>query len=204
MINDEPTYVEFKAAIIEEKDGPQLIIGVTNIDARERQAIEYEKNLASAFAKANYDVMTGVKNKHAYVETEKQLNDLIAESKAEFAVVVCDVNGLKKVNDTLGHKAGDELIKSASAAISDSFRGCQVFRVGGDEFTVIVTDEQLLELDVMTKKLQAVSVENNKNGGVVVACGMSRYIPTDESVEQVFERADSAMYINKQWLKNNK
>ncbi len=204
MINDHPTYVEFKAAMIEEKDGPQLIVGVTNIDVRERETLEYEKNLASAFVKANYDVMTGVKNKHAYVEEEKQLNEKIAEGTADFAVVICDVNNLKQVNDTLGHKAGDELIKNASALISDTFKGQSVFRVGGDEFAVIVTDEALLELDDMMKKLLDISIDHNINGGVVVAGGMARLSDWDSDVSQVFERADAAMYENKQWLKSQK
>ncbi|MCR5098870.1 MAG: diguanylate cyclase [Lachnospiraceae bacterium] len=204
VIEGKPTYVELRAALIEEADGPKLIVGVTNIDAKERQNLQYEENLATAFAKANYDAMTGVKNKHAYVELEKELNDQIVAGKADFAVVVCDVNELKRVNDTLGHKAGDDLIKSAANIICETFRGSEVFRVGGDEFTVIVMDDALVDLETMTKKLVAISVENNNKGGVVVASGMSRYIPMDPDVVHVFERADSAMYINKQWLKNNK
>ena len=54
----------------------------------------------------------------------------------EFAIVVCDVNGLKVINDTLGHKAGDEYILSASKMVCDIFQHSPVYRVGGDEFVV--------------------------------------------------------------------
>ena len=63
---------------------------------------------------ASTDSMTGVRNKHAYSETEAYLNHRIRQNDIEkLAVVVCDINGLKLINDTQGHAAGDKLIKDA-------------------------------------------------------------------------------------------
>ena len=204
MLNDRPTYVNLKAAMIDEKDGPQLIIGVSNIDAKERQEQEYETNLATARAEANMDALTGVKNKHAYVDLETQLNEKIGEDESvDFAIVVCDVNDLKKVNDTHGHNAGDNLIKSTVSIISTIFRGGEVFRVGGDEFAVILIDEEMSNIDDMMGQIAKHNELNKAAGEVVIACGMSRYEAGDSNVEMVFERADAQMYQNKEWLKRS-
>jgi FOG: GGDEF domain len=98
------------------------------------------------------DSMTGVKNKHAWLIKEKELNKGISEgSIEEFAVVVCDVNGLKKINDTYGHKAGDEYIRAACQMVCDIFRHSPVFRVGGDEFTIILSGrDYAIKEDLMT------------------------------------------------------
>ena len=203
VIDGNPTYVNLRAAMIEETDGPKLIIGVIDIDARERLEQEYEKNLATAFAQANYDVMTGVKNKHAYVDLEQRINNRLGEGESvKFAIAVCDVNGLKKVNDTLGHKAGDDLIKNACAMISECFTGRQVFRIGGDEFAVIGVDDMADGMEEMVKSLVDLSVKNNKTGEPVIACGMSAAGDDDPDLGRVFERADKAMYENKKWLKS--
>ncbi len=202
VIDGEPIYVRLKAALIEEKDGPQILVGVSDIDVQEKMNQEYAANLASAEAKANLDAMTGAYNKHAYFDLESQLNEGISRGESPaFAIVVCDVNGLKQVNDTLGHKAGDELIISAYNTISEVFEGGRVFRVGGDEFAVILMGDLLAHIDDMMKRMVDVSVRNCTSGEVVIAGGMSIFGQADSTVEDVFNRADKAMYENKQWLK---
>ena len=87
------------------------------------------------------DALTGVKSKHAYMETEAELNLKIAsgDQSLTFGVAVCDVNGLKQVNDTLGHKAGDRFIQDASRMICDIFKHSPIYRIGGDEFVIVMT-----------------------------------------------------------------
>ena len=104
MIDGEPHYVQLRAAIVQEKENRRLIVGINDIESAVRQEEDYAKRLAQAQIKANKDALTGVKNKHAYAEEEKRLNRMIEEGQnPEFALVVLDVNDLKKVNDTLGH-----------------------------------------------------------------------------------------------------
>ena len=72
---------------------------------------------------AHRDPLTGVKSRHAYIEKEKEMDALVESGQAPpFAVAVLDVNGLKQINDTYGHKAGDQQICSASklSAIASS------------------------------------------------------------------------------------
>ena len=100
---------------------------------------EYEKKFAEAQMRyANYDSMTGLKNRHAFEEMMTQLeNDL----PSELCIIMADINGLKQTNDTLGHKAGDELIIGTSQCLKAAFEGVDtIYRIGGDEFCIITTD----------------------------------------------------------------
>jgi diguanylate cyclase (GGDEF)-like protein len=205
MLNGEPRYVRMRATLIEEKDGPQIILGVSDINNRMKLEKEYAENLALARSQANYDVLTGVMNKHAYVDNEARIDEMFeAGTLKKFAIVVCDINGLKLVNDTMGHKAGDELIKKAAKLITEIFVGGKVFRIGGDEFAVIFEGDLCKGIDGMMKKMQGNNAYNKDRGGVVVASGMAKYQKGDNTVEEVFQRADEAMYKNKELLKNGR
>ena len=140
-------------------------------------------------------------NRHAYLEVEEQLNEQISEGKPpEFAIVVLDVNGLKKVNDTLGHQTGDRFICGACRIICDIFKHSPVFRVGGDEFTVVAQGDDYDDLAELIQRIKDHNMEAKRAGGIVIACGMSRY-ENDASVAPVYERADREMYENKSSLK---
>ena len=115
-----------------------MILGLLDEDAQVKREQEFEHDLRVARNRADKDALTGVKNKYAYVDAEKSLNKQIDEGdNTAFAIVVCDVNNLKLVNDTLGHKTGDKYIKKACITICSIFKHSPVFRVGGDEFAII-------------------------------------------------------------------
>ncbi len=202
LLEGEPIYVCLKATIVEEKDGPQLIIGVSNINAQVKREEEYQHTLSLERNKANLDALTGVKNKHAYVDFEEDLNKRIdkGDKNLHFAIVVFDVNDLKKVNDTLGHNKGDLLLKHASQIICDVFKHSPVFRVGGDEFAVIAQGKDYDNIDELMEKIHESNRKNKGTGNAVIACGMARF-ETDKNVSLVFERADVKMYENKKGLK---
>ena len=201
IINDKPTYVRLKAALVDEAEGKRLIVGINDIDAQIRQEAEYAKLLAHAQREANIDALTGVKNRHAYLEAEEELDRAIAEHRVpEFAVVILDVNDLKKINDTLGHHAGDEYIKNACKIICDIFKHSPVFRLGGDEFAVIVQGADYQAVEELVERMSDHNKAAARTGGIVIACGMAKY-KDDGSVAPVFERADQKMYVNKSNLK---
>ena len=207
MINGKPTYTRLKAAMVEEPEGRRLVVGVNNIDSQVRQEEEYSKRLAQAQREANIDPLTGVKNRHAYLEAEEQLDRQIAEHRAsEFAIVILDVNDLKKINDTLGHHAGDQHIQSACKIICGIFKRSPVFRFGGDEFAVIAQDADYQCIEELVGKMSDRNRAAGRDGGIIIACGMAKY-QNDACVANVFERADQRMYVNKSNLKaakNNK
>jgi len=201
IMDSKPFYVQLKAALLHEEEGIRLIVGVNDIDASIRQEAEIERRLAQAQREANRDALTGVKSRHAYLDTEEQLNRQIAEHcLPEFAIAIMDVNDLKKVNDTTGHKAGDQYLRDACKIICNVFKHSPVFRVGGDEFAVIARNEDYLRIEELLEKMKDRNTDAIRSGGIVIACGMAKY-GNDASVAPVFERADRNMYEDKKRLK---
>ncbi len=187
-------------------DGEHIIIGVEDIDAEVQREKQQLKALKTEKELARRDELTGIKNKTAYLELEKSVQGNIDNGidYLEFALVVCDANNLKQINDTLGHAAGDEYIKASARVLCDIFVHSPVFRVGGDEFVVFLRGGDYASRLELMDKLRSQVLENNKSGtGVVLAAGMSEYIPDSDSlVSDIFERADKQMYEDKQKLKS--
>lgn len=165
---------------------------------------EYVKKLAMVQNMAEIDALTGIKNKNAFKEREKLMNRRILEKRQpEFAIIVLDVNDLKKINDTQGHEAGDRCICEACEIICRTFKRSPVYRVGGDEFVVISQDEDYEHTKELIDLIAKYNEEALVNGGIIIACGMAVF-DNDENVISVFNRADKAMYENKNHLKNRK
>ena len=201
IMEGKPVHVQMKAAMVEEKDGPRLIVGLNDIDAQVRQEEEFGRRLMEAQMQANIDGLTGVKNKHAYLEIETQMDRQIeSRRQTPFAIVLFDVNDLKKVNDTAGHQAGDQYLRDACKVICDIFKHSPVFRVGGDEFAVIAQGNDYDHMEELLGLMTAHNEEARRDGGIVIACGMSKF-ENNECVATVFERADHKMYENKTRLK---
>ena len=206
MSGDLPTYVRLKAAKVEEDGKTILIIGLLDEDAQIRQEQEYARNLSAARKMATVDSLTGVKNKHAYVQWEERINEKIKEGTQEpFAVVVCDINNLKAVNDLYGHKEGDECIRNACARICRTFSHSPVFRIGGDEFVVILSGEDFEQRTKLMEQINELPADRTKiRIGETVAAGMVEYDQEHHSsLLSVFEEADRAMYERKQVLKES-
>lgn len=205
MIGELPTYVRLKAAKVEEDGKTVLIIGLLDEDAQIRQEQEYVKNLSAARKMATIDSLTGVKNKHTFVQWEEKINEAIRNGTQEpFAVVVCDINNLKAVNDLYGHKEGDECIRNASAKICRVFAHSPVFRFGGDEFVVILTDGDYSRRAELMEEINEVPEDHSKNRiGETIAAGMVDYDKDLHfSLLSVFDEADRAMYEQKRALKD--
>ena len=178
-----------------------MLINHLSMEKWEKKAVEErDKAKETAFK----DPLTGAKSKHAYLLQEQEMDASIAEGRArDFAVVVCDVNGLKKINDTLGHKAGDEYIRQAFVMICDIFQHSPVYRIGGDEFVIALSGRDFVIRKELVLALHDRSVEHISKGGVVISGGLSDYIPgEDQNFHTVFERADTLMYEEKQLLKS--
>ncbi len=162
---------------------------------------DYDQRLAQANNQANIDELTGIKNKHAYALKEEQMNLLIRDHKQpDFAVTIFDVNDLKKINDTLGHQAGDEFICKACKTICDFYKRSPVFRIGGDEFAVISESEDYDNLEELEASFDKYNEDAQRTGGIVIAYGMAKY-EGESSVEEVFTKADKNMYEHKKQTK---
>ena len=172
-----------------------------------RQLTSHTKqNLSEARRMATIDSLTGIKNKHAYRQWEEDIDAEIKKGTQEpFAVAVCDINDLKTVNDMYGHKEGDACIRHACVKICDVFSHSPVFRIGGDEFAVILTGEDYFQRKRLMEQINDIPKDSSKiRIGETVSAGMSEYDPDKHtSLLCVFEEADKAMYERKQYLKEN-
>lgn len=186
-------------------DGTHFIIGLENIDQEVKKEKQQIKALNAEKELARRDELTGIKNKTAYVELESSVQSNIDNGMdyLPFALVVCDANNLKAVNDTHGHAAGDEYIKASAQLLCGIFAHSPVFRVGGDEFVVFLRGSDYTARNELMEKLRGCVLENMSAGsGPVLAAGMAEYEPdTDTLVSDIFDRADKKMYENKQSLK---
>ncbi len=168
--------------------------------AREKQ--QYQQ-LNSAMRMAYTDPLTGVKSKQAYVQAEEELNRQIEEGTApEFSLAVFDLNGLKLINDTRGHDVGDRYIRDACRLICRTFQHSPVYRVGGDEFTVVLRGEDHQNRAALGERFDRAIDEAEGDPRIIVAMGMADFEPgRDPAVNHVFKRADERMYLRKQELK---
>ncbi len=191
FLDNEPKYVTLQAALVEEKDGPQLIIGVNNVDDLVRREQDYERKLNAARSRANLDTLTGVKNRIAYDNMSQMLNRQIELGQSvQYAIVLCRVTGLEQVNEAKGREAGNQLIRDVCSVVCNTFKHSPVFRVAGDQFAAIVQGQDYESVDELAGRMKEEHSENNASGGIVIACGMAKYDGSG-SVTSVFEHADA-------------
>lgn len=153
---------------------------------------------------ANIDALTGVGNKRAYDIEVKRLN----ESKNPYGIVFVDINDLKGINDNYGHEKGDISIKTVSRTICKVFNPLSVYRIGGDEFVVILENDDYENRNKLIREISEL-FQTNESGdllppwkNVSAAVGYAvRNTESDTDVESVLYRADTAMYENKKAMK---
>ena len=184
-------------------DHSHFIICVENREEDVRKENEHLAALSMANEMARRDELTHTKNKTAYHEMEAELQRQIEAGCDPFGIVVCDINGLKTINDTEGHKAGDDYIKTSCMLICRIFHHSPVFRIGGDEFAVVLRGQDFENRTGLIASLRRQVEENIRIGeGPVVASGLAEFQPvSDRTVEDVFNRADTHMYAEKTRLK---
>ncbi len=154
------------------------------------------------------DALTKVKNRTAYQVRANKLDNKIASGcTVDFAVLLCDVNNLKKVNDKWGHESGDAYITNSCKLICDTFKKSAVYRIGGDEFAVLLEGEDYERADAL---IDTINHKMHQLAGsdipvwdqVSVAVGIARYdADTDTCVADVLNRADEVMYARKVEMK---
>ena len=171
----------------------------------EREQVQ-EQELGSARYLAYTDPLTGVKSKHAYLEAVEKIEaGIAADPSKAFGVIVCDLNGLKMINDTFGHEAGDSYIKAGCDLICKKFCHSPVFRIGGDEFVVLLEGSDYLIREGLLADFDSIIEENQVKGEVVVSTGMDIFVHGEDTCySDVFERADKKMYERKHQLKSMK
>ena len=203
MVSGKSQYA--RMSVRKSSDGTHFIIAVENVNNEIQKEKRHLKELNTEKELARRDELTGVKNKTAYKELEASVQGNIDNGLdyLNFALVVCDTNDLKRINDTLGHAAGDEYIRASAKLLCDIFVHSPVFRVGGDEFVIFLRGNDYSIRFELMEKLRNCVLENKQAGeGVILASGMAEYLPgNDTLLSDIFDRADKEMYEDKQKLK---
>ncbi len=156
------------------------------------------------------DSLTGLRNTNSYWAWINDFDKEIETKEIDFGILVFDINYLKETNDRYGHDVGNKLIVSAARVISDIFKRSPVFRIGGDEFLVILKNRDLDDvkelLKIFDEECLNKSVDTDKESiPVSIAKGFARYDSgKDTNFIDVFNKADDAMYENKRKIKGMK
>lgn len=164
-------------------------------------ALKYEKN--ELYRKATTDELTGVSNRALFFD---RLRLAIGQSKRSgqpFGLVMCDLDGLKKINDYLGHRAGDSALKTTANKIKQALREHDTFsRLGGDEFGIIVSSiANETDLDILCQRIHTLMQDEllfeEKVLKLRISLGYSMYPKDGSEIGELIENADQKMYANK-------
>lgn len=169
----------------------QLVIAIVR-DVSERRALEDRLRFLST-----RDVLTGLFNRNFF---EEELARIQRGRTPPGGVLVCDVDGLKRVNDTHGHAAGDDLIRRTASVLQATFRGDDVIaRIGGDEFAVLFYGADALRGEIVTRRLRAqLEAHNEAIAGPELGLSLGyAVVERDDSLADALRRADAALYAEK-------
>lgn len=207
--NDEARYYVVEENQVKDERGrlDGSYLRIQDVTEGEHELQSRDQQIGQIKQEAYRDALTGVGNKASYNARVSELNAMIRYGGCSFAVVMVDMNDLKHVNDDFGHKAGDLYIKGCCRLICENFKHSPVFRIGGDEFAVILQGHDYENRIQNTENLRAAfreSYENLKADAwerCSAAVGMAENAFDDNSFELVFKRADKAMYEDKRKFK---
>ncbi|HEC60041.1 MAG TPA: EAL domain-containing protein [Methylophaga sp.] len=157
---------------------------------------------------AHYDILTNLPNRELLATHLNQAMTQCQRRQKSLAVVLLDLDGFKKINDTYGHELGDKMLINLSCRIKDVLReGDTLSRIGGDEFVAILSDLDNIAscYSVLDRLLKASATPINIDDIVMqvsASIGFTLYPPDDVDAEQLVRHADQAMYMAKLAGKN--
>jgi diguanylate cyclase (GGDEF)-like protein len=156
---------------------------------------------------ATHDNLTGLPNRHSFYEHLQQILRSAEKNQNRFAVVFIDLDGFKPINDTLGHAAGDEVLRSVASRLKQCVRHDDVVaRIGGDEFVIILLDiETTSMLSVVRKIIDMIAAPYTgiaKTVTLTSSVGIATYPDNGRTVDEMVAHADAAMYRSKRAGRN--
>ena len=188
----------------------EVITGLRQINTLQRQdellkreVIQLAQAVAQARRLSHYDQLTGLPNRALLLDRFKQAAARAARQRKQVALLFLDLDGFKRVNDVLGHSAGDQLLQQVAARLTASIRTSDTAcRYGGDEFVLLLPELECGESAVAAaEKIRAHLAKPYLVGGtsiqVTASIGIAVY-PTDgREFDDLLQQSDAGMYCNK-------
>ncbi len=192
-------YGELSITLMKDKEG--YVTGFKGIGKDVTERIQYEKRLEYL---SLYDQLTDTYNR-AYFEAE--LKRLSCGREYPVTIISADLDGLKLINDTMGHDAGDRMLQSCAEVIKKSLRASDIVaRVGGDEFSAILVNTDRKAGEAILRRIREQVEERNRNQEEL-PLGISLGVATAEDqkvpLKELFKRADDMMYRDKLYSSNS-
>lgn len=191
-LNGQPINAHMQFAVMpgHEQDWAMVLVSLTDITAR-KKAEAYLEYLG------NHDVLTGLRNRTFFAD---EINRLERKDVGPVSVIMLDLNGLKAVNDELGHAAGDSLLRRAGEVLGKAVEKPQyAARVGGDEFVLLLPNADDCAAHELSQHLLELIDLNNQfyhSPRLSFSMGAATRMP-GERLEAAVNRADQQMYVNK-------
>ena len=187
----------------------QLAVSFNNMTADLKKANDEKENLTAKLQILSLtDELTGLYNRRGFFNLSEQQLKLAKRTKEKVYMLYLDIDRFKEINDTFGHKEGDEVLKHIAMILKDCYRESDVIgRVGGDEFVVfpIGTNYETIKI-VVDRLLERIDIHNrksNKSYKLSVSIGVANYDPKNPcSLDELLNQADKLMYNQKK--KNKK
>jgi diguanylate cyclase (GGDEF)-like protein/PAS domain S-box-containing protein len=198
-------WFEVRWGVIRDADGKPKEIHTAGRDVTERREAEaklsaYAEQLRSVSLR---DELTGLYNRRGFLEIAAQAHALALRDARPAALVFIDLNGMKRINDELGHDVGDDALVDAACVLRVALRESDVVaRLGGDEFVAFALDFGALNIDLLRVRLRKLLDERVAELGRPYRLSMSvgaAYLKVGaaQSVSQLLDEADAAMYAQK-------
>lgn len=184
-------------APIKDPSGTVTGVSVLGKDVTEARRAEELRQMALS------DELTGLNNRRGFMVMAEERRRKAIQQGRGFTILFIDLNGLKNINDTLGHQEGDAAIVDSAAILRSTFRDTDVLaRLGGDEFCALLPEERAEGAESPIARLQAMTdihnMQETRPYKVAMSVGLATFDPANPvSIEELLEKADAAMYEQK-------
>lgn len=169
-----------------------LALGLAVVVLLQRRAALALKKLACT------ESLTGLANRREFESTLRAEISRTSRTGRPFVVMLIDVDRLKRINDTCGHRGGDRAILRVANTLRHSCRVTDMAaRIGGDEFAVILPETDVTMARQFLARVHALLASHRRSGAVTVTAGIARYPHDGATAEHLLEAADRALYAEK-------